>query len=235
MTIIIRHDIDNAFNVHLLNYVHFKFPQLFHLPYYLENEGLMVHLEKRFGLKATYFFRVQYTPPSTQLLHEMNENSFEVGLHIDNADVMEARKLLERICRRQVFGASIHGSSFGILAPGIDSYVKSIEWTEDRIREAGLEYIDGAGRLKNGEIITVDKPLRLGSPLKPLFDLILKNADDGFLKLLIHPTYLRGYGLSGGYGLYPPAIAGVQEVFQYIHDNRIKTYTYHEYVKMVSK
>jgi len=232
MTILIRHDVDNAFNVHLLNYLHFKFPRLFYLPSYLENETVMVRLEKQFGLKATYFFRARYTPPSYRLLHEMDEDSFEVGIHIDRTGDMGRREALERLWKRRIYGGSTHGSSFGILAPDGDKHVKSVGWTDDREGSTGFEYVDGGGCLREGEILTVDKSLRLNVPLKPLLDLILRNADDGLLKLLIHPTYLRGYGLFGGYGLYPPIIEGVRSIFGFLHDNGIKTYTYHEYVAM---
>jgi hypothetical protein len=235
MTILLRHDVDNAFNVHLLNYLHFKFPHLFCLPSYLENETLMVKLEKQFGLKATYFFRARYTPPSYQLLRELDEDSFEVGIHIDGAWDMGRREALERLWKRRIYGCSTHGSSFGILAPDSDKHLKSVKWTKDRIRKTGFEYVDGAGRLSEGEIVTVDKSLRLNVPLKSLLDLILKNADGGLLKLIIHPTYMRGYGLFGGYGLYPPIIEGVRSIFGFLHDSGIKTYTYHEYVGMASE
>lgn len=114
-TILLRHDVDKK----------------------LSTISLIREIERNNGVTSTLHIRVKERTYSLNDLKKINLNGFDFALHLESNDLKEIKKdkaTLEKIVKRKIIGASIHGG-----------YYSGKDITKDKIltnlKKAGFKYI----------------------------------------------------------------------------------------------
>ena len=125
--VVMRHDVDNLWGIYgrglasrvkkLANYAYLALSPVrlrSLLPGFLECVLEVVDLERDYGARSTFFFRVP-TAPTRELARELVSKGFEIGYHSDRNDTFDSflrdLRLLERLAGVKVLGFTKHGHS----------------------------------------------------------------------------------------------------------------------------
>ena len=160
--VIIRHDVDNIYGIYrplrfgnIFKAVNYGFlallsvtPKLrYFVPFYEEHIPFLLDIEKKYGARATYFFRT-VTIPRIRLLNSLKGFQHEIGYHSDRNYSYEVwfkdLKYIEKEVDVRIRGFTRHGYSI-IRGGGGVPYEKLVDYAS----RAGLEYVakgEGPGK-----------------------------------------------------------------------------------------
>ncbi len=128
--ILIRHDVDNSFNIYgcmrplvkkikkVANYSILLIRPFIrivdYIPNFLETIEYVVDIERDYNALATYFFRVP-TAPSKKIVKQLLGKGHEIAYHSDRNDSFQNfysdLKILEKITGIRIYGFTKHGHS----------------------------------------------------------------------------------------------------------------------------
>jgi len=216
--ILLRHDVDSVWGLR-------------------KGVPIVAKLEDRFDVRSTFFVRARVPRDESdwKILKELQENGWEIGLHLDNTDgredlpppEWELGVLVEH--GLVIHGVTPHGTVIGWNNPPVNWSVM------DRL---GLKYMEGYGDPPNEGIKTLVVKTHLSLDIyyirkygiKRGYDLFKKDLErrlqtDGYVSVLTHPEwFVRSVGVMGA-GLFARAarlvmtllnmrkLTGVYEVF----------------------